>query len=422
MSDTIDLVFWPDAGPSATDRPDLTGLGELLGEVCPDRLRLEATFDPGAGSLLRMSASFGTARSDVALLLRRGVVKLEGEAAFQAVPASAASNPRVSWTFLHPRVENAFLPSGNRIAFTLPLAGMAAMIFEGARRLEIKLAYSVQMLRIGPYPDYVRPLVAALGEAELGIPAVRRLEPGLRRILDLARRPGWYALEAFGVSATDHQAQLWLKSTLCDHLVAQSPGLSSELVDLEWSSTSPEPADPDFDGFVNGLRASNYLCDLVAAVSQPGSRAQAPRRLRSGGKRFGDGPYAFISYAHQDSVFARSVIEMLTELGVNYWYDSGIEPGDIWDETLEHRLEGASAVVLCLSEAYQASRYCRRELKFADVLSKPIIPLALQQTSWQPGLRLMFQELQIQLLDGSAKAVKDRLARVAPKVFLGLGS
>jgi hypothetical protein len=55
-------------------------------------------------------------------------------------------------------------------------------------------------------------------------------------------------------------------------------------------------------------------------------------------------------------------------------------------------------MIACVSPAYEESRYCRREIKFADLLGKPILPVAHRPYRWGPGLAFLFQERQILLL------------------------
>ena len=111
------------------------------------------------------------------------------------------------------------------------------------------------------------------------------------------------------------------------------------------------------------------------------------------------GSYVFLSYARADRAFAQQVVERLTQAGLKVWYDTGIEPGTAWDDTLEQRIRGACAVVACVSSSFEQSRWCTRELKFADLLGKTIVPVAAQPWTWGEGLQLMFQSLQIASFD-----------------------
>lgn len=58
-------------------------------------------------------------------------------------------------------------------------------------------------------------------------------------------------------------------------------------------------------------------------------------------------------------------------------------------------ISNSSILMACLSPDYQSSKYCRREIKFADLIGKPIIPIAQKPITWADGLRFSFQELQI---------------------------
>ena len=132
-----------------------------------------------------------------------------------------------------------------------------------------------------------------------------------------------------------------------------------------------------------------------------------------------DGDYVFVSYAHANRDYGEQVIARLRDAGVRVWFDAGIQPGTVWDEELESRIRCAGAVVVCLTAHYEQSRYCTRELKFADLLAKPILPVAPTPWVWGSGLQLMFQELQVASFDQGRGfvALRDALRMAAPQVF-----
>ena len=131
------------------------------------------------------------------------------------------------------------------------------------------------------------------------------------------------------------------------------------------------------------------------------------------------GDYAFISYAHTNAEFFKILLRELNTVGVRCWYDINIEAGSRWDEELEDRIRNAGVLIACMSDDYQESKYCKRELKFADLLDKTILPIAPSRWTWGPGLQMMFQELQVAFLDGGRGFTDFRrtLESVAPQVF-----
>lgn len=91
----------------------------------------------------------------------------------------------------------------------------------------------------------------------------------------------------------------------------------------------------------------------------------------------------FISYRSSESEFALNIAGILNDARIPIWMDqlSGIQPGDDWVMALQTGVTNAKGMVCCISPAYVASKYCRRELARADTLGKPIIPLLLEAVS-----------------------------------------
>jgi hypothetical protein len=110
---------------------------------------------------------------------------------------------------------------------------------------------------------------------------------------------------------------------------------------------------------------------------------------------------------------------LLDESHVRYWFDADIKPGATWDEELEQRISEAAVVVVCLTDEYERSRYCTREIKFADTQQKRILPIAPEPRVWGKGFQFMFQELQIGSFDDGRgfRAFRDALQAAAPGVF-----
>ena len=123
-----------------------------------------------------------------------------------------------------------------------------------------------------------------------------------------------------------------------------------------------------------------------------------------------DGPDhpVFVSYKRTDLPRVGPVIHLLQELGVPVWYDRGIPGGAEWDDEIEARLRHAPLVVVCASQAALGSKWVRREVKYADSLDVPILPVLLEAVRpTNGGLQIIFS--QYQSLDTRASDFADRL-------------
>jgi hypothetical protein len=99
---------------------------------------------------------------------------------------------------------------------------------------------------------------------------------------------------------------------------------------------------------------------------------------------------------------------LLQEFGVPVWYDRGIPGGAEWDDEIEARLRHAPLVVVCASQAALGSKWVRREVKYADSLDVPILPVLLEAVRpTNGGLQIIFS--QYQALDTRAGDFADRL-------------
>ncbi|MEO5370080.1 MAG: toll/interleukin-1 receptor domain-containing protein [Magnetococcus sp. DMHC-1] len=99
-------------------------------------------------------------------------------------------------------------------------------------------------------------------------------------------------------------------------------------------------------------------------------------------------PNVFISYAHEDLLTAKKIVESVRNAGLNPWLDvEQIVPGQNIMATIEHALEECSSAVVFLSKNSVNSDHLKREIAFAIKLFKsrgdvdiPIIPVRLDDT------------------------------------------
>ena len=105
--------------------------------------------------------------------------------------------------------------------------------------------------------------------------------------------------------------------------------------------------------------------------------AQADHRYRIPAYR-GDAPFAFVSYAHEDSVMVFAELDVLAAEGVRFYYDEGIHPGHTWDDELAEAIERSAVFVFFVTSHAPASPNCRREIAFAIDHGKPVLAVHLQ--------------------------------------------
>ena len=90
-------------------------------------------------------------------------------------------------------------------------------------------------------------------------------------------------------------------------------------------------------------------------------------------------PLAFFSYSREDSKFALRLAEDLKTAGANVWMDQlDIEPGQEWDDAIEHAVSESARMLLILSPASVQSKNVRNEIAVAIDENKTIIPVLYQ--------------------------------------------
>jgi hypothetical protein len=122
--------------------------------------------------------------------------------------------------------------------------------------------------------------------------------------------------------------------------------------------------------------------------------ASGPMSGGSAGPGAPGAPYVFVSYARRDRERIDGVIEAIRASGVSLWIDDALTPGDEWDERLESALLGSVGLLAFVSDDYARSKWCRRELKFADVMDKPIYAARWSVEPLGGGLDIIFASLQ----------------------------
>ena len=110
-------------------------------------------------------------------------------------------------------------------------------------------------------------------------------------------------------------------------------------------------------------------------------------------------PYLFVSYARADERTTFAFIAALEARGVRCWIDRQIAAGTEWDAQLESRIRTCAGMVAIITPDYLASVNCVREIKFADQLKKPIVPVVANGVQLNQGLDFLLAARQQYRLD-----------------------
>ncbi len=98
----------------------------------------------------------------------------------------------------------------------------------------------------------------------------------------------------------------------------------------------------------------------------------------------------FISYSRDDKAYVYELADRLRDDGNHpVWIDkSGIVGGNSWWDSILKGIEGAECVVAVLSPRALGSIYCDAELRYAQFLGKPILPLMLKNVEMPKHLSM----------------------------------
>ena len=83
----------------------------------------------------------------------------------------------------------------------------------------------------------------------------------------------------------------------------------------------------------------------------------------------------FVSYARADSTQAELVAQELDQLDQDVWRDVHLSGGQQWWATILRQLRDCDYVVFAMSESSHKSKACMAEVRYADALRKPILPV-----------------------------------------------
>ena len=98
-------------------------------------------------------------------------------------------------------------------------------------------------------------------------------------------------------------------------------------------------------------------------------------------------PQVMISYQWDRQTDIVTLYNHLTQWGYRCWLDIfQMGGGDSLFEKIDTGIRNAKCVLACVTPKYTKSINCRREMSLADALTKPIVPLLLEDTgTWPPS-------------------------------------
>lgn len=97
-------------------------------------------------------------------------------------------------------------------------------------------------------------------------------------------------------------------------------------------------------------------------------------------------PAVFISYSHDDRVFAGHLTADLRRRGVKVYIDERLQAGESWRQQLAVAIENTDAFVLLISPTSIVSEYVEWELDTAQGLNKKVFPLMYEEASVPPAI------------------------------------
>jgi hypothetical protein len=87
--------------------------------------------------------------------------------------------------------------------------------------------------------------------------------------------------------------------------------------------------------------------------------------------------HVFISYSRVDQAYVKQLADHLSGLGLDVWYDYEIDAGEPFGPRIQAAIDDCCIFLPVLTPASAASKWVRREIGYADILNKPIMPLML---------------------------------------------
>jgi hypothetical protein len=86
----------------------------------------------------------------------------------------------------------------------------------------------------------------------------------------------------------------------------------------------------------------------------------------------------FISYSHKDKQFCKQLYDDLKQHGYRIWIDFDSMHGNMMD-AMAQAIEQSSIIIICMSESYRRSNFCRAEAQYAFQRQLFMVPILIQK-------------------------------------------
>ncbi|CAF4968204.1 unnamed protein product [Rotaria sp. Silwood1] len=104
-----------------------------------------------------------------------------------------------------------------------------------------------------------------------------------------------------------------------------------------------------------------------------------------------------ISYSHKDKILYKQIYDELIKYGYRVWIDFDQMHGNVMD-AMARAIERSHIIIICMSEQYRKSNYCRAEAQYAFQQQRKIVPVILQK-HYKPDGWLLFLMGQLLYVD-----------------------
>ncbi|CAF4128250.1 unnamed protein product, partial [Adineta steineri] len=95
-----------------------------------------------------------------------------------------------------------------------------------------------------------------------------------------------------------------------------------------------------------------------------------------------------ISYSHKEKVLCKQLYDELTKNGYRVWIDFDQMHGNVMD-AMAQAIDRSEIIIICMSEQYRQSNFCRAEAHYAFQRQRRIVPV-LMQKHYKPDGWLLF--------------------------------
>ena len=84
-----------------------------------------------------------------------------------------------------------------------------------------------------------------------------------------------------------------------------------------------------------------------------------------------------LSYSHDSKEVTRKIFDWFEKQGLNTWIDEKHLKTDLAKD-ISKGIDSSSVFIPCLSSSYEQSEWCEKELRYAVVQKKSIVPIIVQ--------------------------------------------